>query len=331
MATERLRSGGSKAMPVILDLLHDSDHDVVRAALQILPRMGSSERLQAIPCLQELANSTEDGDLFKFTSQILLVLDSGSRKQALRLWVSRMQNLPAHQVGTLSIQPNDAEFLADCFPTLVVVLRNRDKCQFHQTTIELLTLRPTESIEIIEAVSEVLQDEDQPPQLRRFAADALLKMKGPRAVAAGSMGLKAKDVELRQWIAHAMRELGKDETSPAIPALQIALEDPDPLVRTCAAVVLAKAGHSTSLVIESLLHGLRKEEGCVLCDVLEGIAEVGPKAKAAVQILLVDLKHVSPSVRERASAALAKIDPEAAAKAGILAGSNLPNIQPGQP
>jgi HEAT repeat protein len=95
--------------------------------------------------------------------------------------------------------------------------------------------------------------------------------------------LKAEDAGLRLESVHALQEK-VDESSTVVPALASALKDPDTYVRRDAARALGQFAESGAEAVPALLDALRDKE---------------------------------PSVRKAAATAFKKIDPAAAARAGI--------------
>ena len=95
--------------------------------------------------------------------------------------------------------------------------------------------------------------------------------------------LQAEDAAVRLETVHALQEK-MDESSSVVPALASALKDPDTYVRRDAARALGHFGESAVEAVPALLGAVRDKE---------------------------------PSVRKAATAALKKIDPAAAARAGI--------------
>jgi HEAT repeat protein len=124
---------------------------------------------------------------------------------------------------------------------------------------------------------------------------------GRRAIAVndlGSLGLLAKDA--------------------ATPALLEVLKRKDEVLTGAASDALVKIQADPDAAIPVLLDCMVDRDGHGQSDVVEALGEYGPKAKAAVPTLIKLLSdRSSKEIMEAVPKALKKIDPEAAAKAGV--------------
>ena len=102
----------------------------------------------------------------------------------------------------------------------------------------------------------------------------------------------------------------------AIPALLNALADPEPLVRCEAAPALTHIHQQLDIVIPALVKNLSDSNNDVRRMTAFALGELGPDGKPAVPALIPLLKD-DGSVRGWAAEALKKIDPLAAAQAGV--------------
>jgi hypothetical protein len=104
----------------------------------------------------------------------------------------------------------------------------------------------------------------------------------------------------------------------ALPVLLVLLDDTDEDVRAKAAVacVFLPSGPDPAATVPALLRMLREKEKGRLVAIF-ALGQSGTRAKAAVPALTALLGDESPRVREYAAAALKRIDPEAAAEAGL--------------
>lgn len=162
--------------------------------------------------------------------------------------------------------------------------------------------------------------------------------------------LKDKDAEVRRKAALALAQMGKD-AAPAVPDLAAVLQDEKPTVRVAAATALwrlgpiardaapavikvyqdvnqedevrmmagfalGKIGAAHKDVVPTLIESLRGSEKRQAVLIL---GQIGPDARAAVPELIKVYENsaMDPTTSKRAAEALKKIDPEAAAKAGI--------------
>jgi HEAT repeat protein len=111
---------------------------------------------------------------------------------------------------------------------------------------------------------------------------------------------------------HILASVGSPAAS-AVPVLTDLLHAPPPVDELGAAVAVWRITGDAS----TALPGLLKWSGYGWYKAIDTLGEMGPAAKAAVPLLLPMAKG-GDSLRQRsASAALKRIDPEAAAKAGV--------------
>jgi len=188
----------------------------------------------------------------------------------------------------------------------------------------------------VPALTKALKSQDQ--SVRRSAALLLAEIKpSPKEVIPILIEtLKSKTREFRFTglsPATALVEIGM----PVIPALSDAMKDKDSIVRLNVVFILSGIGkHATPV----LINALDDKNTFVRYRAFFGLGEIGPPAKAAVPALrkvLADKENATESlpklprllpgiieeyktyksVHEAAADALKKIDPEAAAKAGV--------------
>jgi HEAT repeat protein len=118
----------------------------------------------------------------------------------------------------------------------------------------------------------------------------------------------------------AVNELGSlgPGAKPATPALIEVLKRKEDLLCGPAAAALVQVQADPELVIPALIDCLIDPDGHGRPDVVEALGEFGPKAKAAVPLLVKLLEdHSSKEIVRAVPQALRKIDPEAAARAGV--------------
>src|SRR5205823_1749196 len=150
--------------------------------------------------------------------------------------------------------------------------------------------------------------------LGRIGADA--KDTLPKLEAA----LKDRDARVRVSAALAVYQV--DGRTAGLPVLQEALEDKQAHVReqTCAALAalgVRAAPADPGKLVDLVAAGLESENAGVRKRAAQVLGEFGAGAKAAVPALLQALRDRENTVREAAAAALRRIDPQAAAKAGV--------------
>ena len=108
------------------------------------------------------------------------------------------------------------------------------------------------------------------------------------------------------------------QAKAAVPALLAALKEKDDQLFGPVAGALAKIEADPELAIPALIRCLVTDDGRGRADVVEALEEYGPKAKAAVPALVKLLAdRSSKDIIVAVPKALKRIDPEAAAKAGV--------------
>jgi len=108
------------------------------------------------------------------------------------------------------------------------------------------------------------------------------------------------------------------DAEPAVPALLQALDDADPSVRSQAAQALGHVHKQLAVVLPALLKSLKDPEADVRLGTASALGLLGPDAESAFPALLeVWRNDPDRSVGPFAADSLKKIDPEAAAKAGV--------------
>jgi len=108
------------------------------------------------------------------------------------------------------------------------------------------------------------------------------------------------------------------DTEPAVPALLQAVDDADPGVRGAAAQALGQVHKQLDVILPALLKNLRDPEASVRWSTADAMGRLGPDAKTAFPALL-ELWRNDPdrNVGPFAANALKRVDPEAAAQAGV--------------
>ncbi len=118
----------------------------------------------------------------------------------------------------------------------------------------------------------------------------------------------------------AINDLGSlgPRAKAALPALLQALDRKDDLLCGPAAAALVKIQAEPDQAIPALIGCLLDREGHGRPDVVEALGEFGPKARAAVPVLMKLLAdRSSKDIIAAVPAALKKIDPDAAVKSGV--------------
>jgi hypothetical protein len=175
---------------------------------------------------------------------------------------------------------------------------------------------------------------DQSPMVRFFSAEAL-GYAGPEAEPAipalilllnDPKSAVRIDDDIRPTASKALGEIGP-KAKAALPALRNLLTNNDAYLRIVTAVAIWRIDGDVTNTLPVLIQGLTQVDEGSKGEVADGIGEMGPRAKAAVPALLHEL-NLPPSPDEFLNSnrefenqfitnALKKIDPEAAAKAGV--------------
>jgi HEAT repeat protein len=164
-----------------------------------------------------------------------------------------------------------------------------------------------------------LQDTDE--EVRTAALEALAEIL-PQTKSRLSASVEALQDELavvRFNAAMALADLGA-EARPAIPALIHAhLWDQDAAVRVEAAVALWKIDRRDALAVPGLIKGLQHQNEFIRWIAADCLREMGPYARDAVPALREALRAEFrvALIRRGVALALARIDPQAAAEAGV--------------
>jgi HEAT repeat protein len=116
------------------------------------------------------------------------------------------------------------------------------------------------------------------------------------------------DAEAKSLAIHALGHFGKS-AAPSLPALIVALRDPDPHVRILAALAIQKIDPQNSAFVPILTAAMRAGDGRVLLDV----GAMGAAGAWAVPTLIDLLGHPLPQIRALAAQTLGRIGPSAAA------------------
>jgi HEAT repeat protein len=95
------------------------------------------------------------------------------------------------------------------------------------------------------------------------------------------------------------------------------LKNPDVVKRRQAIRELGSRTAEAPKIVPALSQALRDESGYVRHDAAVSLGKFGAEAREAVPALVSALKDKEQNVRKAAGAALRKIDPPAAAKAGL--------------
>ena len=123
----------------------------------------------------------------------------------------------------------------------------------------------------------------------------------------------------------AARTLGKigPVAKGALPALRPLLNNPDPYDRSVAAIAIWRISSEVTNTLPVLIQVLNQVPEGSEWELVEGLSEMGPRAKAALPALLGQLTMQGTAnaptrfTLDRITNALIKIDPDAALQAGV--------------
>jgi HEAT repeat protein len=146
---------------------------------------------------------------------------------------------------------------------------------------------------------------DTDPGVRRTAAEALRDMASDLEVGPALVGaLEDEDDHVRALVIETLIRMGRAGIQPAV----VALRQPAARIHRAAMVVFKKLG---TVGASALAKELRNEDAQVRQRAAIALAELGPKAKAAVPALISALRDPDPGVRRMAASALGEIGPDA--------------------
>jgi HEAT repeat protein len=156
----------------------------------------------------------------------------------------------------------------------------------------------------------IIQLDHSSSQVRTYAAHVLASI-GPAAqpgVAALIRAVVDPDPVVRREAVRALVAVGA-EVHLAVPVLGRAMDDTDPAVRARALEGLSRLGEAA---VPDLIEAVKNPTG-IRCWACEALADIGPKAKAAVPALIDRSRDSNADARREALLALGEIGPDAVA------------------
>lgn len=125
--------------------------------------------------------------------------------------------------------------------------------------------------------------------------------------------LASEEVEVREYAALALGELGASAAPVAVEPLIVALQDEDAGVRSSAAEALGWIGPTAaSSAVPALIAALQDEDAGVRSEAAWALGEMGPEAASDTVVPLTEaLKSDNAHVRSSAALALEKVEPGA--------------------
>jgi HEAT repeat protein len=325
-----LGAAAKEAVPALLAALKKQED------LPSGPELSALEGIdpQAAARLREEAEAKKDvviaGKPLSAWLEQLKDADAAKRLEALRAFagVPRKRPLPAVLAFVEALRDKDekvreyaGQTLAYGFgpdidlalPALAGLLKEKDEA----LRLEVLgVLRRLESLAkpAAPALAELVKDPS--PKVSRAAVEALENI-GPGAQAAVPAlidRLTHEDEAVRQASARALERIEPDPER-AVPALCTVLKNGGPGSAE-AAFVLGRMGPKAKKAVPALAEALKSQDDKVVARAAEALAAMGADAKPAVPAL-VEVAKGAGGASEKARQAVRRIDPAAAAKAGL--------------
>ena len=273
-----------EALPALLRVLEDPDTLVRAGAAHVMEAIGPSAR-DAVPAL--LAGLSLPQDQIRFACAVALGhigKDAREARAALR------------------------ECLLDPF--------NQTR---YAAALALGRIDP-KYVEALPALRDTLHDGD--PDVRLAAVDSLARIDQASIPEYAPVLLGVSDkpyyLNVRLRAVAGMIELAPDQARKAMPLLTAELNNVDPKVRLHAAALIERIEpEQTFTIVLALTAGLRDRDPLGRKLLLQGLAELGPKAREAVPALVRVLQDDLPALRQEAAKALRAIDPRKAKQLGV--------------
>jgi HEAT repeat protein len=293
-----LGSLGLSVLPLISELMRDTDYRVRRGACRAVGRMVAPVVRGEITYYEPLG---------------------GFRKSAesARPWKPVMRAVVPHLVDALgdensAVRASAAEALgclgpaaAEAAAALAQALADPEVAVRREAVWALGTIGP-ETPGVLAALARALEDPDD--NARGRAADVLSKIGTAARETVPGLIRRLGDVDdyVRERAAAALGELGPCAIT-AIPHLIAALSDFDDYVRGSAVAALGKMGPEAVVAVPDLIAALGDEEAVVRREAAEALGRIGPSAVAAAAPLREALRDQDHAVRLEAGTALRAI------------------------
>jgi len=169
-------------------------------------------------------------------------------------------------------------------------------------------------------LAEWQSDLRDPAARTRAAALSALAFYGAAAVPALTLALRDPDPQVRVSAARGLGQVGPD-AAEAVTALGQGLRDSEPRVRFDAAVALGRLGPAARDAVPALGRALSDPAGEVRVGAALGLAGMGPAARGVLPGLVQALRDGNPVLRMSAASALGSIGPEARPAVPALLGA----------
>ncbi|MBI4326924.1 MAG: HEAT repeat domain-containing protein [Chloroflexi bacterium] len=321
LAAKMLAESGKLAgrpLPSLIKLMNDPTPAVRANAAFAVYRTGIQTN-EAVRLLTEsLKDPTASGNAAHYLSLIgppataavpALIKAAHETNQYVRGWAL---------TALKKIQPAAYEAAKPSLPELIAELQHPATC--HGAADQLQAMGP-EAREAGPALLEALRRENEDSFFLARALLAIDPQQGPAIVPEMIKYLRDRNAVNRHGAADVLAKIGPGAEA-AIPVLTAGLTERKPLVRQRCADALFKIGlrneATKRLALQVLMDGLRvKHEVAYRRFAAQYLGEIGPQAKEAASSLLEVSQEEDEELRKSAKEALKKIDPDAAAKAGV--------------
>jgi HEAT repeat protein len=340
----RMGSKAKSAVPQIVKALKDKDEDVRMEAILALGEMGAAAK-NAIPALLSVL---KEGELPLFEPAVSVTLGNigpaavPALQKALTDRDARLRRTAAFALGQIGPKAKSATAdlstaLGDSEPgvrALAAKALGRIGTAAQGALPKLEAALKDKEVDVRVSAALALWQAggrtDGMPVLRTALADTRAHVREQACAALGALGAKAApaaadllkglDDKVARVRAAAAEALGKLPPGKAVRArLSAALKDRDDQVRLNVADALwgQSKGAERDKLVELAAGTLQSEKPQVRRRAAEVLGGFGEAAKEAVPALKLALRDPHHAVREAAAAALRRIDPKAAEKAGV--------------
>jgi HEAT repeat protein len=305
---------GDKAVPLLVELLHDKNPTVRIGAAFALEGL-AKDAAAAVP---DLAKALQDpNEDVRLAAARALARIGPSARNALREILEALGDsnpkiglaaeAALEAMGQLGKE--DVSILCGCLKSPNVAVK-----AYAANTLDSMGRSAVDAVPVL---TETLNDGDA--GLRRTAASALGKIGAPArsAIPALTLALKDRDKSVREKAVQSLVKMGS--SSGAVTALLEALKNDDENVVEIAENGLDEQIALTADNVHGLVEVVQASKTKARIFAMAALGKIGPDAKEAVTALIDELRDSEPSVREAAASALGKIGPHAWKAADALA------------
>ncbi len=338
----KMGAKAKSAVPALISALRDKDDGVLVEVAAALAEIGPTAK-EAAPALLKIIGAEDRGILESFVVVALGNMGPGvvddlikalpdmavqrRRVAAEALGLIGQNAKPALTALALSLKDSDGQVRVQTAQTLgkigsdakeaVPPLRTALKDAVIHVRLEaalaLWRIDPTEL-----HLPVVIGGLGDPSSPARADACRILGTFGPAAKSAAApleKILSDKEAQVRQQGAEALGKIGPAAASSAV--LKKLFTDDEPLVRNASALAYWRITGQAKDSLEVLEKGLNDEDRLVKKITIQNLGDMGKAAQPLVPVLIDFLQEDDANLREAAKAALKKIDPTAAKKAGV--------------